>query len=287
MADGVGTAGNVISTVAPMTSAIPIAGPIISGALGLVGGILQKTAAEKQADQAAQIRKDALATEKQALRPEFLRSMRIRKMQALQGMPGKDLAELGLDEDIAANIRGIKESSPQGATATAAISALLNRANAQKRNIQQQDAQFRYDATGKVADTEWELGNQQRGLEIAQINQRNQGLTAAAGMENAAMANDMTGNNTILGSISSTASSLANNARPAQNDGGFQTWYNNYMASQQPQATTQAAASYGPGYTQIPGVNVPLAATTPGTTSTPGVTNPYMQYKSATPGFWQ
>lgn len=284
MADGTQTAATAIKTITPMLGMIPGIGQVASVAGGIIGGVLENDVANNQAAQAEKMRKEALRTQTQALRPEFAQAERIRKMQALQGLQGKEQIAENIDENIAANLRSIKESSPQGATATAAISALVNKANAQKRELGIKDAQIKYDATGKLADTKWDMGLQQRGLEDRRDLQRTQGLTAASAMENAATANKMNATNKIIGSVTSTATALTKNAGGNNNnDGGFSDWYNSYLASQQ--QTTGGNGYYAPANSDY---NPLLTPTTAAATAPLNINNnPYNQYVTPTTGFWQ
>lgn len=213
MADGLGTAGGVISAVSPALSAIPVAGAFLSAAGSIAGGLMQSAAAKKQAAQAEKIRKDALSAKTQALRPEFLSKKRMDNMAYLSGLPGYGLAKENIDEQAATNLRAIRENSPTGAATVSAISSALQLGNKANRELDINNAEFRAKKLSDVGNTEWAIGEKQRQLEDIRDQTKREGLTAASAMENAATANKMNAANTITGAITSTATSLGKTAQ--------------------------------------------------------------------------
>lgn len=206
----------MLSTVSPALSAIPYVGTILSAAGTIAGGLMQKSAAEKQAKQAEQVRKQALATQKQALRPEFANKKRLEEMAYLSGLPALSTAQQNIDEDIASNIRAIRDSSPSGGTAVQAISAALQMGNKAKRNLDIQNAEFKANKLSDVGRTEWAIGEKQRQLEDIRDAQKREGLIAASAFENAATANKMNAANMITGALTSTGAALGKTAQNQQ-----------------------------------------------------------------------
>lgn len=216
MADSLGTAGAVVSSISPALSAIPYVGGILSAAGTVAGGLMQQAAAKKQAAQAAKIRQDALNTQKQGLRPEFLAKKRMDEMGYLSGLPGYNLAKENIDEDAASNLRAIRDGSPNGTATAAAVAAGLELGNKANRELDIKNAEYKAGKLNDVGTTEWAIGEKQRDLENIRDMQRKEGLTAASAMENASTANKMNAANTITGALTSTVASLGKTAQNQQ-----------------------------------------------------------------------
>jgi len=221
MADGAGTAGTALKTISPMLGAIPVFGQVASMATGLIGGALEAGAAQRQAAQAEKARKEALQTQTQALRPEFTQKLRADQMAALSGLPNYDQALANIQANTANQVRTIRESSPTGESTLAAISAALGKENEATRATDALDAQYRADLNKDVRNTMWSIGKEGRYLEDIRDQQKREGLSAAAALENAATYNKQNAANKILGSIGSTAAGLANNYQQQQNQSNY------------------------------------------------------------------
>jgi hypothetical protein len=211
MADGEGTAGTVISDVAPALGAVPYVGPILSAAASIGGGLLQSDAAKKQAAQAAQVRQNALNTQVQPMRPEYLAALHLAQMRSLGGLPGLQTDKTDLAQQLADQIRYIRMASPGGNQALAAMSKAVAANSTGLQKLQAQDLNYRGLADKDVADTLWKVGDAGRNLENIRDTQRTQGLTAAAALENASMVNKQQGASTALGAVSTGANQLLNN----------------------------------------------------------------------------
>lgn len=215
MADALGTTGTVLSTAAPLLNAVPYVGPILSAAATIGGGIMQTSAAKKQAAQAAKVRDEALRTGKQPLRPEFAQRLRMDKMLAQAGLAGLPLYQEKLDERLSNSVRSVREQSNSGAGTLAAVSALTGAENDQLRELMIQDAAVKQELQKRVGDTNWDIGVKERGLEDIRDAQKREGLTAAAALENAATYNKQQGIKSILGAVGTAATGLTANAQPA------------------------------------------------------------------------
>jgi hypothetical protein len=209
IAQGIGMLGSAAGM-------IPGIGTVISGATSLVSGALQADAAAEQRAQAEKIRKQALRTQKQALRPEFAQKLRMDKMLAQGGLAGLPLYKEQQDERLASNIRATNEIGASGGNRLAAVSAMTGAENEQLTNLMLKDAQVRQDATKRVGDTLWNIGEQERGLEDRRDLRMREGLSAAAGFENAATFNKQQGINRALSAVGSTAAGLASQAGGAK-----------------------------------------------------------------------
>lgn len=265
MADGVGAAGTALKTISPMLGAIPVFGQVASMATGLIGGALEANAAQRQAQQAERARKDALATQKQAIRPEFLQKYRADQMAALNGLPNYEQALGNIQANTANQVRTIRESSPTGEATLAAISAALGQENAATRDLSGADAQYRAGLEKDARGTLWNLGEQERYLENIRDSQKREGLAAAGALENAATYNKQNAANKILGSIGSTAAGLANNYTEQQNYGNYLNLLNSIYGGgagttgQSPMITAPQVPTL---YSSAPSNNVSAPATT-------------------------
>lgn len=215
---GLNTAADITSGVGGIASVIPIAGPIISAGAGIASGIMKGIAAKKQAAQAALVRQQALDAQKQTLRPEFLQAQRMRQMSVLAGLPGYDLASNALDANTAAAVRSIRESSPDGGSTLAAISAAIGQQNAAQNQLSIKNSEYKAGQFDKLTGDTWNIGEQQRGLEDRRDLIQKQGLQAASALENASTYNKQNGFDTITGAIGSTASALSSYAGKQRDD---------------------------------------------------------------------
>jgi hypothetical protein len=216
MADGLGTAGKVVSGVSPVLGVVPYVGPLLSAVGSLAGGLMQSAAAKKQAAQAAKIRKDALGTQTEPLRSEFLKKKRIDEMGYLSGLPAYELAKSDIKDTAASNLRAIRESSASGSSTVNAISAALAMGDKAQMGLDIKNAEYKAGKLGDVGNTEWAIGEKQRQLEDLRDQQKKEGLTAASAFENAATANKMNAVNTITGALGATAASIGKTAQNQQ-----------------------------------------------------------------------
>lgn len=210
--DIVGTVGGAASGIASMTGVGSWLAPIISLATTGISAGLKASEASKQKEQAEKMRREALNTQKQALRPEFKEKQRIEKMQYLAGLPALGQAQKTLDENTASNLRAIREQSPNGAATLAAISAGLSAQGRATNDLSIKNAEYKDRMLTNIGGTSWSIGEKQRALEDIRDKQMATGLSSAAAMESAATYNKQNAADTLLGGISSTATSLAGNS---------------------------------------------------------------------------
>jgi len=210
MADGLGTAGGIIQGVAPVLNAVPVVGSVLSMAASMGGGLMQSAAAKKQAEQAANARKQAAGLQPRNIQSEYYKKLRADQMAALSGMAGLELGQQKLDAATAANLRAIKESSASGAQTVAALSAAIGQQNAAQNDLTATDLRYKADMRSQVGKDLEMIGSKKDVQQGITDQKQRDILQQAAALENAATFNKQQGLNTVLGSISSTATSLAN-----------------------------------------------------------------------------
>lgn len=215
-------ASGIVKGVSGMAGAIPIAGPIISGLGGIIGGVLEGQEAEKQKQQAEKARKDALNLKPENIDPIFQQKLRADKAAELAGLPGKLLWQNMLDQRTANDLRAIRDSSPNGAAALASASAAMGRNSQDLNTLAIKDAEFRAGQAKETRDTLWDVGLQKNRQEDIRNVRREQGLTAASALENAATYNKMNAINKILGTVGGTASAISANADANNKDAKWQ-----------------------------------------------------------------
>ena len=203
--------GTGLKTAAPLLSAVPYVGPILSMGAGIAGGLLEQSAAKKQQEQAAKAREEALGLKPANIQGEFYQKFRADKAAELAGLPGKQLWQNMLDQRLAGDVRSIRESAPTGAAALAAASAAMGRQSSDLNTLAIKDAEFKAMQAKDTRNTLWDLGLQKnRQEDIRNVRQR-EGLTAASALENAATYNKQNAINKILGTVGGTASAIASN----------------------------------------------------------------------------
>lgn len=211
MADAQGTAGSVIKGVGPLLGMVPYVGPLLSMAASIGGGALEASAAKKQAEQAAKLRKQTDAMQPGQLQPEYYKKFQGDQALALAGLPGIDLYKDWLAGNMATNLRSIKENSPNGAASVNAISLALGGENAAINKLGMADAEYRAKYNDAALSDLWNLGDKKQGLVDANNERKKLGYAQANNLEAAATGNKQTAWNTILGSIGSTATELTKN----------------------------------------------------------------------------
>ncbi len=252
---------DIVKGVGAGLNAVPLVGPIFGAIGGIVGGSLEAEEAAQQKEQAERIRKDALAAEKQALRPEFLQKYRADKAAELSGLPGLDLYKNWLGAQMANNVRNIRETSPSGSRTASAISLLLGRQNDAYNKLGMQNAEYKAGLGKDVRNDLWNLGLQQRSLEDKRDLVKQQGLTAASAMENAATYNRQNAYNKILGSAAQGVSTLAKGFGNQQSDNGWQDFMAQYyLGNNTGEATPTPYDSYPTAPTMDMGqqINLPM-----------------------------
>lgn len=248
MADAQGTAGSVIKGVAPVLNAVPYVGPLLSMAASIGGGALEASAAKKQAEQAAKLRKQTDAMQPGQLQPEYYKKFQGDQALALGGLPGIDLYKDWLAQNMATNMRGIKENSANGASAVNAISLALGGQNAAINKLGMSDAEYRAKYNDAALSDLWNLGDKKQALVDANNERKKLGYAQANNLEAAATGNKQTAWNTILGSIGSTATELTKNF---ENDMWSKSFAMNNVAPANPTAPVMAPA----GQQELTGFN--------------------------------
>lgn len=249
-------ASGIVKGVSGLAGMIPMVGPAISMVGGVVGGVLEKNEAQKQAEQAEKVRKDALKLKPDNLSPEFQQRLRADKMAELAGLPGKNLWQNMIDQRTANDMRSIQDSAPNGAAALAAASAAMGR-NAQDVNtLAIKDSEFRNDASNQTRDTLWNVGLQKDEEKAIRDLKQTQGLSAAAALENAATFNNVNANNKIIGSIGSTASSISANVDAKNKDALWMEFMSKYFGNNTSSTIgfpTYDAPAQNPNFNYTPG----------------------------------
>lgn len=220
-------ASGIVKSISGIGGMIPYIGPAVSAIGGIVGGVLEGEEAKKQAEQAARARKEAMGLKPDALNPEFRQSLQSAKMAELSGLPGLGLWKEQLGQKSANNLRAILESSPSGAATLAAMSAAVGQENQALNQLGLSDMAYKAERNKEVRDALWQTGLQKRGLEDRRDVWKREGLNAAAALENAATYNKVNSIDKIIGSVTSTASSLTANAQQEKKD----AMWSNYLQS--------------------------------------------------------
>jgi len=223
-------AGTIVKSISPALSAIPFVGGILSGVGTAVGGALEASEAENQAAEAEKIRAEALKTKPQGIQKEYLQNLNMKKMAAISGLPALEEAKLAFEAKTANNARAIRESSPTGAATLAAMSAAQGLENNSIQELMGKNSIYKADALTELGDTVKGIGGEKQALQNAANLVRKEGLQAASAFDAASTYNKMGGINKILGSATSTLSSLFKNADGSTNEAALKKAISDYMA---------------------------------------------------------
>lgn len=200
--DTISGIGGAISGGASM---IPGIGTGIGAGVGLVtsliSGIVKSDEAKKQALRAENLRRQSAITQKMALRPEYMKSLKMNEMAALYGLPELNKYTENIDQDVANNARAIVESSPDGGVALNAINATLAKSYQAKNDLYQKDSLMKDQKMAKVADQMWNTGDKQMDLVGLQRQDKAALNQGAMNLENSATANKVGSIDQILSTV--------------------------------------------------------------------------------------
>lgn len=200
--DMVSGIGGAVSGIAGMVPGIGTAvGAGVGAITSIISGIMKGNEAKEQAARAAELRRKSELTQKMALRPEYIKSLKMNEMAALYGIPAMNQYTEDIDANVANNARAILESSADGGTALNAINATLNKSYGAKNQLYAQDAVAREQKMAKVADQVSGLGDKQMDLVAMQRADKRDLNTAAGNLENSATANKVGSMDQILTTI--------------------------------------------------------------------------------------
>jgi len=214
---------------------IPFLGPIASGIGAIISGAEEMQTADQQRRQAANLRQQGLNLQVEQLRPEFRQKYFMDLAAAQGGLPALELYKQYVAQNTANNLRAIRDASPSGASTVNAINNLVDKQNTAINMLNEKDAIYRNGMMEKTGDDLWNIGTQERGLELYRNQERDRMLGQANALEAAGTANKQTGINTITGAAGSTANDIFSNTTawnnimgkgPAQNVDWTKTNYN-------------------------------------------------------------
>lgn len=175
----------------------------------VASGITDIVNANKQKQQAASERAQANALTKAPIRPEFLQKLNADQLAALSNMPGFESVKDMLAQNTSNAVQNARTVAPDAASASAMTSAAVGQQNKSTLQLGVQNADFRTKANETVSNDFWNIGLQQHGLERERDAKQQLMLQQAANLENASMANQAAGINTIGGGAGAVATHVA------------------------------------------------------------------------------
>jgi hypothetical protein len=217
----------------------------VSGALTIAGGAMQANTAQKQKEQAEALRKQTRDMQVEQMVPQYMQVFRGRKALALAGLPGMDQYEAMLEQNLAANLKAIRENSPRGGSTVNAISQIFEQQNAANTELAARNDAYKAGLNKEALADLWNMGDKQRELELNLQGRQAEGYRQANALEAAGTANTQTGINTITGAIGSTATALTKNA-----EGNSNAMWKKYLDDMMATGggyNTPSAPTYSPG----------------------------------------
>lgn len=212
---GIGTG---LAVASPALNFVPYVGPLLSAAAAVGSGFLEKDAARRQQEQAANLRNQASALTPEALSPNLQASQQARNLAAQSNMPGLEFYKNALSQAMAGQIRAIHQNSPNGARAVNAISLLYGQQNDALGKLGAQNAQYRGTLGAEARQGLYDTGIQQRALQLFRDQERDKIFGQANNLDVASTTNKLTGGQTILGALGSTGADIFKNLKTS---GGF------------------------------------------------------------------
>lgn len=201
--------GGAMQGISPLFGMIPMVGGVLSTAMSIGGGLLEKQEAKKQAEQAERQRKEAMALKPRPIQKEYQQKLDAAKFASLSGMPGYDIYKNQLQETTGQGMRAARQTAPTGSANLEAVSRLNLAENTAMQDLMAKDAATRFGLQKEVRDTLAEVGGQkQMQQNIADV-RRMEMLGRVAQLENAALYNRVMGAKNILGAIGKGANALA------------------------------------------------------------------------------
>ena len=232
--------GGAASGIAGMTGVGSWLAPIIGLGTNLVGGMLEKGEAAKQAAQAQKVRQQALKTKAQAIQPEYLQKLRMDNMAALSGIPGLDIQKQALEAQNANTSRAIRESSPNGAATLAAMAAAKGLENQSLNDLMAKNEAFKANALKEVGETVKGIGAEKQSLQDKADVVKMKGLQAASALDAASTYNKQNAINKMLGAATSTVGALTKNIGGENDDAALKKLLQGYLMKQKTGATDVA-----------------------------------------------
>lgn len=202
---------------------IPLILSAVAAAGGAAGGIasaVQKgKAAKLQQQRATDIASGIKNIQKDPLSPYMTDALKSAQDNAASGLPGKDTYSNQLDNATAEQLNTIKNASPSGSTAAAALARTIIGGQKSQQNLQIADAQTRLANQKNLQDVSLEAAKQDTANQAILTGKKTAAQGQVEALLNAAMANKQQSTNDAASSVTQSLGSLASNSIKAMNAG--------------------------------------------------------------------
>lgn len=200
-------------------------------AVTTIAGIIQASqrmkAAKEMERQAAEIKKSAKYVPKDNLRPEFRQVQDAQTIASTYGLNNLSRYEQNIDNSVANMNRDATAIGSSGGASLAALSGAYNKGLGAYNELGLKNSEVQQGKMNQLYQTTWNIGDEQRKLELDQQRKKEALLAQASALGAAAVANkqgahDVAANATMQGAAMFAGSAMPNQSAPAQTGASYQ-----------------------------------------------------------------
>lgn len=197
----------------------------IGAAVTTVAGIVQASqrmkAAKEMAKQAEELKKSAKFVPKDNLRPEFRQVQDAQTIASNYGLNNLSRYEQNIDNSVANMNRDATAIGSSGGASLAALSGAYNKGLGAYNELGLKNSEVQQGKLNQLYQTTWNIGDEQRKLELDQQRKKEALLAQASALGAAAVANkqgahDVAANATMQGAAMYAGSAMPNQTAPQQ-----------------------------------------------------------------------
>lgn len=196
-------------------------GATVTTIAGIVQAAQRMKAAKEMEAQAAEIKKSAKFVPKDNLRPEFRQVQDAQTIAANYGLNNLSRYEQNIDNSVANMNRDATAIGSSGGASLATLSGAYNKGLGAYNDLGIRNSEVQQGKLKDLYQTTWNIGDEQRKLEIDQQRKKEALLAQASALGAAAVANkqgahDTAANATMQGAAMYAGSAMPNQSPPAQ-----------------------------------------------------------------------
>jgi len=192
-------------------------GAAVTTVAGIVEGAMKMKEAKAQAKKAEALRKSAKFVAKEQLRPEYKQVQDAQTIASTYGLNDRNRYEQNIDSQVANLNRDAVAVGSSGGASLAALSGAYGKSLGAYNDLAMKDSEVRQGKLNNLYQTTWNIGDEQRKLELEQLRKKENILAAASALDSAATANRINAHETAAGATMQGAAMYAGSAMPTKN----------------------------------------------------------------------
>lgn len=191
-------------------------GAAVTTVTGAVLASIRMKAAKEMERQAAEIKKSAKFVPKDNLRPEFRQVQDAQTIASTYGLNNLSRYEQNIDNSVANMNRDATAIGSSGGASLAALSGAYNKGLGAYNELGLKNSEVQQHKQDVLNQTVWEMGNEQRKLELDQQRKKEALLAQASALGAAAVANKQGAHDVAANATMQGAAMFAGSAMPNQ-----------------------------------------------------------------------